>query len=129
MNTKNIYLHLNSRNELFRIDISKIVYFEADGNYTNIILINKLKGIVCMNLAQMQKLLSDKLKNKASIFARIGKKYIINHTFIYQINITRQKLILSDGNNFTFQLDVSKEALKHLKDLYTNVNNDKTDRN
>ncbi len=129
MNTKNIYLHLNSRNELLRIDISRIVYFEADGNYTNIILINKLKGIVCMNLAQMQKLLIDKLKNQASIFARIGKKYIINHTFIYQINITRQKLILSDGNIFAFQLDVSKDALKHLKDLYTNVNNDKIDKN
>lgn len=30
------FLYLNSRDEFFRVDISKIVYFEADGNYTNI---------------------------------------------------------------------------------------------
>ena len=28
------HLFLNSRDELFRVDITKIAYFEADGNYT-----------------------------------------------------------------------------------------------
>ena len=115
---KNIYLHLNTRNEFLRIDISKIVYFEADGNYTNIVLANQLKGVVCMNLAHMQQVLSERLKEKATVFARVGKRHIINHTYVYQINVLRQKLVLSDGENFTFQLDVSKEALKQLKDLY-----------
>lgn len=118
------FLHLNSRDELLRIDISKIVYFEADGNYTNIVLVNKLKGVVCLNLAKLQVILVDKLKDKASTFVRIGKKYIINRTFVYQINIVRHRLILSDGQNFAFQLEISKEALKKLKDLYTG-NNDK----
>ena len=115
---KNIYLHLNTRDEFLRIDISKIVYFEADGNYTNIVLSNQLRGVVCMNLAQMQKVLSERLKERATVFARVGKRHIINHTYIYQINVLRQKLVLSDGENFAFQLDVSKEALKQLKDLY-----------
>lgn len=121
---ENKFLHLNSRDELLRIDISKIVYFEADGNYTNIVLVNKLKGVVCLNLAKLQVILVDKLKDKASTFVRIGKKYIINRTFVYQINIVRHRLILSDGQNFAFQLEISKEALKKLKDLYTG-NNDK----
>ena len=115
---KNYYLYLNSRDELLRIDINKIVFFEADGNYTNIILVNQLKGVVCMNLARMQQVLSEKLKEQASIFARVGKKYIINLSYVYQINVLRQRLVLSDGEHFTFSLEVSKEALKHLKDLY-----------
>lgn len=115
---KNIYLHLNSRDELLRIDISKIVYFEADGNYTNIVMANQLKGVVCMNLAHMQQVLSERLKEQASIFVRVGKRHIINHTYVYQINVLRQKLTLSDGKNFAFNLDVSKDALKQLKDLY-----------
>lgn len=115
---QNIYLHLNTRDEFLRIDISKIVYFEADGNYTNIVLSNQLKGVVCMNLARMQQVLSDKLKEHACIFARVGKKYIINHTYVYQINVPKQKLTLSDGENFTYQLDISKDALKNLKDIY-----------
>lgn len=117
---ENIYLHLNSRDELLRINISNIIYFEADGNYTNIILANKLKGVVCMNLAHMQEILSERLKEQARIFARVGKKHIINHTYIYQINVLKQSLILSDGKNFAYQLNISKEALKKLKELYTN---------
>lgn len=115
---KNIYLHLNSRDEFLRIDVSKIVYFEADGNYTNIVLSNRLKGVVCMNLARMQKMLTDRLKEQASIFIRVGKKYIINRVHVCQINILRQSLLLSDGENFAFQLNISRDALKKLKELY-----------
>lgn len=115
---KNIYLHLNSRDEFLRIDVSKIVYFEADGNYTSIVLSNRLKGVVCMNLARMQKMLTERLKEQASIFIRVGKKYIINSIHVCQINILRQSLLLSDGENFAFQLNISRDALKKLKELY-----------
>lgn len=115
---KTSYLHLNSRDEFLRIDVSKIVYFEADGNYTNIIQMNKLKGVVCMNLAHMQEVLTKSLGESARIFARIGKKYIINRKYIYQINPLNQRLVLSDGENFAFQLQISKDALKKLKEMY-----------
>jgi hypothetical protein len=71
-----------------------------------------------MNLSQMQQMLSDSLKENAQIFARIGKKHIVNHIYIFQISVQRQKLVLSDGDRFTYALDVSKEALKGLKDIY-----------
>lgn len=112
------YLFLNSRDELLRIDIQNIVYFEADGNYTNIMSVNKLKGVVCVNLAQMQKLLSERLLEKASIFARVGKKYIVNLKHIYSINTIRQQIILSDGATFTYQLSIGKDALKELKHVF-----------
>lgn len=116
-----IYLLLNFRNEFIRIDISKIAYFEADGNYTNIVSANKLKSVVCMNLANMQQLLTERLKEQVSIFIRVGKRFIINRTYIYKINVPNQKLILSDGEKFIFQLNISKEALKNLKKLYMTV--------
>lgn len=112
------YLYLNSRDEFFRVDITKIVYFESDGNYTNIFLTNKMKATVCINLAQMQSILSDSLKEAANIFARIGKRHIVNLTYVYQIAILRQRLILSDGENFEYQIAISKDALKKLRDMY-----------
>lgn len=115
---KTKYLYLNSRDEFFRVDITKIVYFESDGNYTNIILNNKMKATVCMNLAQMQSILSDSLKEAAGTFARIGKRHIINLNYVYQIAILRQKLVLSDGENFEYQVNVSKDALKKLREMY-----------
>lgn len=114
---KKKYLFLNSRDELFRMDISKIVYFEAEGNYTNFVLSDKVKGAVCMNLSEMQKLLTDSLRESASIFARVGKRHIVNLTYVYQISVLRQKLVLSDGEVFAYALNISKEALKALKDM------------
>lgn len=118
MMNKTKYLYLNSRDEFFRVDISKIVYFESDGNYTNIILNNRMKATVCMNLARMQAILSESLRDAAAVFARVGKRHIINLSFVYHIAILRQRLTLSDGENFEYQVSVSKDALKKLRDMY-----------
>lgn len=115
---KTKYLYLNSRDEFFRVDITKIVYFESDGNYTNIILNNKMKTTICINLAQMQDILNQNLKDRAGMFARIGKRHIVNLTYVYQIAILRQRLVLSDGENFEYQISVSKDALKKLRDMF-----------
>lgn len=111
------YLYINTRDELLRLDCSKIVYMEGDGNYTNIVMVNRLKAEVCMNLSDMQRLISENLRERATMFARIGKRFIINLNFIHRINVLRQVLTVSDGVHFAFQLGVSKEALKQLKAL------------
>ena len=121
-------LFLNSRDEFLRIDISRIAYFEADGNYTNIMMANGLKGVVCMNLARMKEVLEASLKEKAAIFARIGKKYIINLGFVFKIDVARQNLVLSDGISFSYSLSLSKDALKGLKDvLVTSISSGKAE--
>ena len=115
----NEYLYLNSRDELYKIDITRIVLFEADGNYTGFTLCNGQKGSVCMNLAQMQKLIAENLSDSAATFARIGKRHIINMNYVFHISLLKQRLTLSDGASFAYDLDISKEALKKLKDIYT----------
>ena len=54
----------------------------------------------------------------ANQFMRIGKRYIVNMRYIYQIDVLRQTLTLSDLDKFAFVLQVSKDALKKVKDLY-----------
>ena len=114
---KDVYLQLNSRDEFHKLNTSKIVYFEADGNYTNIITINKLKCVASTNLSGMQKLLSNSLRERATIFVRIGKKYIVNSNYICRISISKQILVLSDCENFAFAINISKEALRKLREL------------
>lgn len=121
------YLIINSRDELLRIDMTKVIYVEADGNYSNIILANKLKATVGLNLGQVEKLFAQNFGIKARTYARIGKRFILNLSYLYKINVLRQQLVLSDGSTFAYQLDISKEALKNLKDLYiTKKSNDTT---
>ncbi len=118
MNQPNKYLYLNFRDEFYRINIDRIAYFEADGNYTNIVLTNKQKGVVGMNLAQMQKLISASLKTEANRFARIGKRFIVNLNYVYHIEVLKQRLTITDGGQAAFSLPISKDALKKLKEMY-----------
>ena len=48
VNMDSQFIVFNTKTELLRLDVSKIVYFEGDGNYTQIVTINKLKAVVCL---------------------------------------------------------------------------------
>lgn len=117
MDTNKVYIFFNSRDELQRIDVSKIVYFEADGNYTDIVMVNKLRASICMNLGEMEKAIAAQIGDEARIFMRIGKRFIINMRYVYSINVLRQQLVLSDYDHFAFQVSISKDALKKMKEL------------
>lgn len=49
---------------------------------------------------------------------RIGKRFIINRDYVFNIDCAHQRLVLSDMQTFAFSLPVSKEALKKMKDLF-----------
>lgn len=117
MTMEKTYIFFNSRDELQRIEVSKIVYFEADGNYTDIVMVNKLRASILMNLGEMEKALAAQLGSEAHQFMRIGKRFIINMQYVYSINVLKQQLILSDYDHFAFQITISKEALKSMKEL------------
>ena len=110
-------VYFNSRDKLIRLDIQKIVYFEGDGNYTYIVTANKQKVCVTMNLSHTEEALAAQLGDNAKQFMRIGKRFIVNMNYIYQVDIQRQTLMLSDCEHFLFQMPVSKEALKTVKEL------------
>ena len=65
----------------------------------------------------MEKALAEQLGPTDKTFMRIGKRFIINMQYIYQINVLKQQLILSDYDHFAFQISVSKDALKKMKEL------------
>lgn len=107
----------NSRDELLRMDISKIVYFEADGNYTHIVSLNKLKATIGASLSKTEEVLTAQLGEQAHQFMRVGKRFIVNFRYVYSVNLARQYLVLSDQEHFAYQLPVSKDALKRMKEL------------
>ena len=78
------YIYIITRDELVRLDCSKVVYMVGDGNYTDIVLVNKQKHSICMNLSRMQQLVSESLREQASFFVRIGKRFIVNLSFVYK---------------------------------------------
>lgn len=110
-------VYFNSRDKLIRLDIQKIVYFEGDGNYTYIVTANRQKICLTINLTHTEEALALQLGEIAKQFMRIGKRLIVNMNYIYQVDIQKQTLMLSDCDHFLFQMSVSKEALKTVKEL------------
>jgi DNA-binding LytR/AlgR family response regulator len=110
-------VYFNSRDKLIRLDIQKIVYFEGDGNYTYIVTANKQKVCITLNLAHTEEALAAQLGDNAKQFMRIGKRFIVNMNYIFQVDIQKQVLMLTDYEHFVFQMPISKEALKSVKEL------------
>ncbi len=111
-------LIFNTRDELTCFSLDRVMYFEADANYTTVVLVNGVHTSLLISLTRLEKLIGEILRDRRSVFVRIGKKYIINSAFIFQINALRQRLVLTDlvsPNAVT--LTVSKDALKKLKSM------------
>ena len=117
MDYKPRIIYFQSRDEFLRVDLTAVVYFEADGNYTRFVSINGLSTLIFMNLGKMEQLLSLRFKDAPGTFVRVGKRFILNLNYIYRINTLKQELTLSDQRTFTQTLSLSKIALKALKDL------------
>ena len=112
-------LLFNTRDELTRIRLDRVCYFEADGNYTTAYFRNGVKTSLLTSLVHLEALIADLFVGGRNAFVRIGKKYIINSAYVFQINVLRQRLVLTDLDSPTvYTLPVSKEALKNLKALY-----------
>lgn len=115
-------LYFNTRDEMIKVKLDRVAYFEADSNYCHVVFINGVKATLLTSLVNIEELLTERFKGDNPMFIRIGKRYIVNKQYIFQINIQRQKLILSDYiMPNIFEISISKEALKNLKQLYSNI--------
>ena len=106
--------------DLVRIAPDKIVYIASDGNYSTLVQADNEVRMLSYQLGQIEKMISSQFGSEGNVFIRIGKSLIINRSYIYYINIAKQKLTLSDVASFSHTVTASKEALKQLKELLEN---------
>ena len=111
------YLIIKTREELLRIKIGHILYFEVDRNYTKLLLSNNIQFTFAINIGKIEELLEKQVAGSNQILMRVGKSHIINKNHILQINLPKQKLLLltEDGKPKEL-LNISKDPLKVLKE-------------
>ena len=111
------YLIIKTRDELLRIKIGHILYFEADRNYTKLLLSNNIQFSFAIIIGKIEELLEKQVAGSNQILMRVGKSHIINKNHILQINLPKQKLLLltEDGKPKEL-LNISKDPLKVLKE-------------
>lgn len=116
----NNYITISKGAELLRFPISQLIYIEADGNYSYVVTHDGRKALVTMQLGQLEDILNSQLGEDVTNIVRIGRGLIINTEYVHQIDLTRQRLVLSDCEKCWFELNASKVALAQLKSLIEN---------
>lgn len=112
-----IKMCISTRDEILIVDLEQVVYFHANGNYTEIMYIEGKKQMITVGISKIEEYLRKALpKNSASPFIRMGRSLIINQTYLYSINVLKQQLALSDFKSHTFSLKVPKQLLKQYKE-------------
>jgi DNA-binding LytR/AlgR family response regulator len=110
------YLMIKTRDELLRINIENILYFEADRNYTKLLLSMGIQFTFAVNIGKVEEMLVAQLSYPNTILIRVGKSYIVNKQHILQINLPKQKLLLLASEGKPRELIIPKEPLKALKE-------------
>lgn len=110
-------LIISTSNDLVRIAPDRIVYISSDGNYSTLVQTDGEMRMLSFQLGQIEKMIASQLGSEGNSFIRIGKSLIINRSYIYYINVPKQKLVLSDVTTFSHTVTASREALKQLKEL------------
>ena len=110
------HLIISTSNELLRVAAAHIIYISSDGNYSNLLMSGGEIKMVTFQLGQIEEMIHKQLPEYKATFVRIGRSLIINLNHVYQINISRQCLVLQDRDS-TYTLSASKEALKALKEF------------
>ncbi len=110
-------LIISTSNDLVRIAPDRIVCVSSDGNYSTLVQADGEMRMLSFQLGQIEKMIASQLGSEGNSFIRIGKSLIINRSYIYYINVPKQKLVLSDVTTFSHTVTASREALKQLKEL------------
>lgn len=107
------WLRISTSTELVRVLTDDIVFVHADGNYSEVLLYNGKKHTMTFQLHFFDETFQ-RLKN--NFFVRVGRSLIVNRNYIYLINLTEQKMILTGGKlSNEYEVKASKDALRELK--------------
>ena len=110
------YLIIKTRDELLRIRIGQILYFEADRNYTKLLLSSGIQFTFAINIGKIEEILGKQVEGVGKILMRVGKSHIINKNHILQINLPKQRLLLLTEEGRAKEVVISKDPLKVLKE-------------
>ncbi|MBO5613363.1 MAG: LytTR family transcriptional regulator [Prevotella sp.] len=108
-------IFLNTRDQLVVVNPDLIAAVQADGNYSRVLYCNRREIILTVGISKLEKILKSNGGKKNS-FIRLGRSIIINHKFLFKIDIPTQQIILSDGSTQELRLNLSKKLLKPYKE-------------
>ena len=106
-------LCLGGHDEMYVINLEMVMYFQADDHYSHVFYTTGITFMVSYGLSQIETLISDQYPLQSN-FLRLGRKYIVNMSFLFHINTVKQIVLLTDLNGVTHSLHIAKPVLRDL---------------
>ncbi len=106
-------LVINNRDELIILDLNKIAFICAEGNYSRIVTINKHETTMTLGISKLEETIHNNALKPVN-YIRLSRSLIVNHRYLYKIDLVKQVITLSDGDNF-INIKASKQNLKKYK--------------
>ena len=105
---------ISKGSEILRIPADRLMYVSSDGNYSNVVSSDGHTHLVTFQLGQIEDAINEQLGDDGMNFLRLGRGLIVNTAYIYFIDVTRQRLVLSNYNGVYEELSASKAVLSKL---------------
>lgn len=103
---------------LYRVMAEDIVYIEADGNYSHLVLTGGEDVVLTVQIGKLAELIEAQLCSSVSPLAKMGRSLIINMNCIYYINPQKQQIVLRDCHGHTTRvLSAPTTVLRGLKEI------------
>ncbi|MBQ4420386.1 MAG: hypothetical protein II878_02440 [Bacteroidales bacterium] len=117
-------INLKTRDEISVIDLDKVAYLQAEGNYTRIVYIQGYEIVLGFGLSKIELIFKQTIKeeNYKRLFIRFGRSLILSKNFLTKIDLLKSRVTISDYGQHTYTLDVPKIVAKTYKN---NINNGK----
>ena len=107
-------LVIQRSSDVVYLPIDSIVYIESDHNSSNVVFVNDDTLELHFQLGQIEAMIKSQLGKEHELLPRVGRTLIVNAKYVHCIDLTRQRLILSDCARFTYTLQPSLESLQDL---------------
>ncbi len=102
------------RNELTKVAVNEILYFKADGDYTQIRLESGETFVISKNLKNT---LTD---FESDLFVKINRSIVINRQFVTQLKTGKTPMVKLDDNE---EFRPSKTHINNLKHIFVHTPN------
>lgn len=112
-------LCLSAYDELYIIDLDKVLYLQADDHYTDVYYVTGSHFLVPFGLVKIEARLAVMDKERYCLM-RLGRKYIVNMRRVFRINTAMENIYLVDDTGNNIALHISKPVLRSLIDSMNN---------
>ena len=96
-------LCLSVHDELYLIDLNRVLYLQADDHYTDVYYTSGAHFLVPFGLIKIEDRIATMSEAKLYML-RLGRKYIVNTKHIFRINTTKELLYMTNDDGSSTSL-------------------------